>query len=143
MRRGEVIALVGENSSGKTTLAKLLAGLYRPQQGQERWDGRSVTDLDPEELRHAIVVVAQDHTHWPMTAAENIALGDDLTEPGVLPAVRQAAAASGADEVRATLPRGLDTLLDKRFADGRELSGGQWQRLAASRGFYRDAPVLI
>ncbi|MEV0660678.1 ABC transporter ATP-binding protein [Spirillospora sp. NPDC050365] len=141
--RGEIVALVGENGSGKTTLAKILAGLYAPQTGVVRWDDTRVSDLDPEALRRAIAVVAQDHTHWPMTAADNITMGDDLAAAGVRVSVDEAAAAAGADQVIATLPLGLDTLLDKRFADGCELSGGQWQRLAAARGFYRDAPLLI
>jgi len=141
--RGEIVALVGENGSGKTTLAKILAGLYTPQCGQVRWDDVSVTDLDPQVVRHAIAVIAQDHTHWPMNAADNIAMGDDLTDPAVREAVEQAATTSGADHVIATLPHGLHTLLDKRFDGGQELAGGQWQRLAAARGFYRDAPLLI
>ncbi|WP_329243112.1 ABC transporter ATP-binding protein/permease [Actinoallomurus sp. NBC_01490] len=141
--RGEIIALVGENGSGKTTLAKILAGLYTPQAGQVRWDETPVTDLEPQIARRAIAVIAQDHTHWPMNAADNIAMGDDLTAPGVREAVEHAATTSGADQVIATLPNGLDTLLDKRFDGGQELSGGQWQRLAAARGFYRDAPLLI
>ncbi|QFG23459.1 ABC transporter ATP-binding protein [Actinomadura sp. WMMB 499] len=141
--RGEIVALVGENGSGKTTLAKILAGLYEPQDGVVRWDDLRAGDLHPEVLRGAIAVVAQDHTHWPMTAADNITMGDDLDAPGVRAAVGRATAASGADEVVAELPHGLGTLLDKRFADGHELSGGQWQRLAAARGFYRDAPLLI
>ncbi|NDU74907.1 ATP-binding cassette domain-containing protein [Actinomadura sp. DSM 109109] len=143
LARGEIVALVGENGSGKTTLAKILAGLYAPQTGTVRWDGVRVGELEPEALRRAIAVVAQDHTHWPMTAADNITMGDDLAAAGVRAGVDDAAATSGADQVIATLPRGLDTLLDKRFADGCELSGGQWQRLAAARGFYRDAPLLI
>ncbi|MGI5163674.1 ABC transporter ATP-binding protein [Spirillospora sp. CA-253888] len=143
LERGEVVALVGENGSGKTTLAKVLAGLYAPQRGRIRWDGLDAADLDPEVVRRAIAVIAQDHTHWPMTAADNIAMGDDLTVPEARRAVEDAAAVAGADEVIAGLPHGLETLLDKRFADGRELSGGQWQRLAAARGFYRDAPLLI
>ena len=141
--RGEIIALVGENGSGKTTLAKILAGLYTPQAGQIRWDTTPVTDLDPQTLRRAIAVVAQDHTHWPMNAADNIAMGDDPADAQVRQAVEHAAITSGADHVIATLPHGLDTLLDKRFDGGQELSGGQWQRLAAARGFYRDAPLLI
>ncbi|GLZ14576.1 multidrug ABC transporter permease [Actinomadura sp. NBRC 104425] len=143
LRRGEIVALVGENGSGKTTLAKILAGLYTPQGGEVRWDGVRVSDVDPDDLRRAIAVVAQDHTHWPMTAADNIALGDDPDSGPVRRAVEEAAAESGADEVIAKLPHGLATLLDKRFVDGCELSGGQWQRLAAARGFYRDAPLLI
>ncbi|RFU41762.1 ABC transporter ATP-binding protein [Actinomadura logoneensis] len=143
LRRGEVVALVGENGSGKTTLAKILAGLYAPEDGEVRWDDVVVTRLDPEVLRRAIAVVAQDHTHWPMTAADNIAMGDDLGVPAARRAVRAAATASGADEVVDSLPFGYDTLLDKRFDQGQELSGGQWQRLAAARGFYRDAPLLI
>ncbi|WP_018654163.1 ABC transporter ATP-binding protein [Actinomadura flavalba] len=143
LRRGEVVALVGENGSGKTTLAKILAGLYTPQQGRVCWDTTDVAGLDPEHLRRAIAVIAQDHTHWPMTAADNIAMGDPLTDPGVRRAVEQAAATSGAAEVIDELPHGYDTLLDKRFTDGKELSGGQWQRLAAARGFYWTAPLLI
>ncbi|RMI42608.1 ABC transporter ATP-binding protein [Actinomadura harenae] len=143
LERGEVVALVGENGSGKTTLAKILAGLYTPEHGRVRWDDVVVTGLDPEVLRRDIAVVAQDHTHWPMTAADNIAMGDDLRVQAARRAVREAASDSGADEVIDTLPFGYDTLLDKRFAQGQELSGGQWQRLAAARGFYRDAPLLI
>jgi ATP-binding cassette, subfamily B, bacterial len=141
--RGEIVALVGENGSGKTTLAKILAGLYTPQRGQVRWDDTPVADLDPQVVRRAIAVVAQDHTHWPMNTGDNIAMGDDLSDATVRRAVENAAVASGADQVIATLPFGLDTLLDKRFDRGQELSGGQWQRLAAARGFYRDAPLLI
>src|SRR5215213_3314947 len=64
LRRGEVVALVGENGSGKTTLAKILAGLYDPDSGEVRWDGTSLWEVDPEQLRERIAVIAQDHTHW-------------------------------------------------------------------------------
>jgi ATP-binding cassette subfamily B protein len=140
VRRGEIVALVGENGSGKTTLARILAGLYAPDAGEVRWDGLSLRDVAPEELRRRIAVIAQEYTHWPMTARQNITMG--LERDGDR-AVDRAAVASGADEVVAGLPHGYDTLLDRRFAGGEELSGGQWQRLAVARGFYRDAPLLI
>ena len=139
LRRGEVVALVGENGSGKTTLAKVLAGLYDPDDGRVLWDDVSLWQVDPGLLRERIAVIAQDHTHWPMTARQNIIMG----RPDHPEAVDAAIASSGADEVIAELAHGYDTLLDRRFDGGAELSGGQWQRLAAARGFYRDEPLLI
>ena len=139
IRHGEVVALVGENGSGKTTLAKVLAGLYRPDSGAVYWDGTAVADVDPEPLRELIAVIAQDHANWPLTVRHNIVMGR-TADPGRL---AQASAASGADSVIATLPYGYDTLLDRHFKNGAELSGGQWQRIAAARGFYRSAPLLI
>jgi ATP-binding cassette subfamily B protein/ATP-binding cassette subfamily C protein len=139
LRRGEVVALVGENGSGKTTLSKILAGLYDPDEGEVRWDEVSLWQIQPEDLRTRIAVIAQDHTHWPMTARQNIAMGREGTDE----AIEGAAVASGADEVIAELSHGYDTLLDRRFDGGAELSGGQWQRLAVARGFFRDAPLLI
>nr|WP_225993621.1 ATP-binding cassette domain-containing protein [Actinomadura rudentiformis] len=144
LHRGEVIALVGENGSGKTTLAKIMAGLYDPDGGDVRWDGVSLREVDPRTLWERIAVIAQEYTHWPMTARQNITMGrvgadGASTETAVLAAAR----ASGADEVVDGLAHGYDTLLDRRFQDGAELSGGQWQRLAVARGFYRDAPLLI
>jgi len=137
--RGEVIALVGENGSGKTTLAKILAGLYRPGAGAVHWDQTAIADVDPEHLRERIAVIAQDHANWPLTARHNITMGR-AAAPGAL---ASAAAAAGADTVIEGLPRGYDTLLDRQFKDGAELSGGQWQRIAVARGFYRSAPLLI
>ncbi|RFU41891.1 ATP-binding cassette domain-containing protein [Actinomadura logoneensis] len=143
LRRGQIVALVGENGSGKTTLAKIISGLYAPDSGQVRWDDTVVTRLDPDLVRRDIAVVAQDHTHWPMTAADNIVMGDDLTDARVRHRMLAAAADSGADEMIGAFPHAYETLLDKRFEGGQELSGGQWQRLAAARGFYRDAPLLV
>ena len=139
IQRGEVVALVGENGSGKTTLAKILAGLYRPDSGTVRWDQTAIADVDPEPLREQIAVIAQDHANWPLTVRHNITMGR-AADPAELD---RAAAASGADIVIGKLPRGYDTLLDRHFKDGAELSGGQWQRIAAARGFYRSAPLLI
>jgi len=137
--RGEVVALVGENGSGKTTLAKVLAGLYRPEAGTVRWDGTDIAALDGEELRERIAVIAQDHGNWPLSVRDNITMGRPLDGARLA----TAAAASGADTVIGELSRGYDTLLAREFKGGAELSGGQWQRIAAARGFYRTAPLLI
>jgi ATP-binding cassette subfamily B protein/ATP-binding cassette subfamily C protein len=139
IRRGEVIALVGENGSGKSTLAKLLAGLYEPGSGEIRWDDLSIADIGREQLRDRIAVIMQDYTRWPMTALENITMGrprDDRL-------LAMATANAGAERVISSLPNGYDTPLDRRFRGGIEPSGGQWQRIAAARGFYRDGDLLI
>ena len=137
--KGEVIAFVGENGSGKTTLAKILSGLYEPDLGTVSWDDLDLREVDPEQLRLHTAVIAQDHTRWPLTARYNITMGTDKGEAALL----AAAEVAGADEVVAELPNGYRTLLDRRFKDGKELSGGQWQRIAVARGFHRDAPLLI
>jgi ATP-binding cassette subfamily B protein len=139
IKHGEVIAFVGENGSGKTTLAKILSGLYEPDSGTVHWDDIDLREVDPEALRLRTAVIAQDHTRWPLTARYNITMGTDKGDP----ALRAAAAVAGADEVVAELPNGYRTLLDRRFKDGHELSGGQWQRIAVARGFHRDAALLI
>ena len=139
INRGEVIALVGENGSGKTTLAKVLAGLYRPSAGSVRWDEVSIADVDGEPLREQIAVIAQDHGNWPLSVRDNITMGRLLDDTLLTAAV----SASGADTVINELAKGYDTLLAREFKDGAELSGGQWQRIAAARGIYRTAPLLI
>ncbi|GGO28470.1 multidrug ABC transporter permease [Microbispora rosea subsp. aerata] len=139
IERGEVVALVGENGSGKTTLSKILAGLYEPDSGRVRWDDVDLAEVDPDSLRRRIAVIAQDHTRWPLTARHNITMGTEKGEAEVA----RAAEVAGADQVIAELPYGYRTLLDRRFKNGHELSGGQWQRIAVARGFYRDAPLLI
>ncbi|MBB2941706.1 ATP-binding cassette subfamily B protein [Actinoplanes lutulentus] len=142
LRRGQIIALVGENGSGKSTLAAVLAGLYRPQQGTVTWDGVDVNRLHPESLREQIAVVMQEPTRWPFSARLNIAIGRH-DRVASLENVRESARAGDAHEFVMELPREYETLLSRHFTDGADLSGGQWQRLAVSRAFHRDAPLLI
>ena len=142
VRRGEVIALVGENGSGKSTLATLLAGLHRPQHGRITWDGVDTRRFHPDSVRERVAVVMQEPTRWPLSARANITIGRH-ERPASMPHVYAAARAGDAHEFVMELARQYDTLLSRHFTDGADLSGGQWQRLAVSRAFYRDAPLLI
>lgn len=143
IRRGQVVALVGENGSGKSTLAKVITGLYLPDRGRVCWDGVDIAEVDQAELHARVAVVLQNPAEWPMSAEHNIRIGRlERPDPDgrVLSAV---AAQSGADAVVAELPEGWDTVLSRQFQNGRDLSGGQWQRISVARGLYRDAPVLV
>jgi ATP-binding cassette subfamily B protein len=142
VRRGQTIALVGENGSGKSTLAKLLAGLYRPDAGTIAWDGVDLADVDPVSVRERVAVVMQDPTEWPFSARDNVRIGR-YERPSTQGDVEEAARAGDAHPFITELPKGYDTLLSRHFTDGADLSGGQWQRLAVSRAFYRDADLLI
>ncbi|NUR82805.1 MAG: ABC transporter ATP-binding protein [Nonomuraea sp.] len=142
IRRGEIVALVGENGSGKTTLAKLLVGLYMPQSGAVWWDGLTTAQLDRGSLFDHVALVAQDFVQWPFTARVNVTIGRAAREPD--PATLEASAAFGrADEVVERLDAGWDTLLAPEFLGGTMLSGGQWQRIGLARAHYRDAAVVI
>jgi ATP-binding cassette subfamily B protein len=144
VRRGQVVALVGENGSGKTTLAKLIAGLYRPTSGVIRWDGTDTAELDPGATGAQVAVMTQDWWKFPFTAGQNIRIGrHDRPSDQAGPSLEDAARAAAAHDMIEGLPFGYDTLLDREFKDGHDLSGGQWQRLVAARGLYRDARLLI
>ena len=142
IQAGQTIALVGENGSGKSTLAAMIAGLRVPNAGAITWNGRSLEEYDAGELRARIAVVTQEYHRWPFTAATNIALGDADGEADA-PRIEAAAARAVAHRMITELPHGYETLLDRTFAKGQDLSSGQWQRITAARGFYRTADLLI
>jgi ATP-binding cassette subfamily B protein len=139
---GQVVAIVGANGAGKSTLLKLLCRFYDPHAGAIAFDGRDIRDLPIEELRQMITVLFQWPVPYQASAAQNITFGDVGMANGTAQ-LEFAARSAGAHEVIATLPRGYDTVLGKWFADGTELSVGQWQRLALARAFFRQAPILI
>ncbi|CCG01344.1 ABC transporter ATP-binding protein [Blastococcus saxobsidens] len=142
IRRGQVVALVGENGSGKTTVAKIVACLYPPTQGTMRWDGRDIGEMEPARIRRSVAVIFQDFVRYQLTARENIDLsGPD--EQSDQPRVEVAAHRAGAAPFIERLPEGYDTLLGKEFAGGVDLSVGQWQRVALARALFRDAPLVV
>ncbi|MFK4150257.1 ABC transporter ATP-binding protein [Streptomyces sp. NPDC004065] len=141
LRQGEVTALVGFNGSGKSTLSKLISGLYLPTEGQVLWDGVPTGDAEPRALWKQVALVPQTYARWPLTVRENITLGQPTARGDA--AVSEACEAAGADEVVDKLGAGLDTLLAREWLNGEELSGGQWQRIALGRAFFRQAGLLV
>jgi len=155
---GERIALVGENGAGKTTITKLLARLYDPTEGRILLDGIDLRDYDLASLREAIGVIFQDFVRYDMRFDENVGVGEIEGVTGYLAAVRDAseaevpappAALVDASErslASALLPRftrGYRQMLGRRFDDGVDLSGGEWQKVALARAYMREAQLLI
>lgn len=139
---GEKLALVGENGAGKTTLVKLMARLYEPTEGRILVDGVDIRDLSLPELRNQIGIIFQDYIRFQLKASENIAIGNikALEENN---RIKEAAQKSLADTVVETLPEKYEQMLGKRFMNGVDLSGGQWQKIALARAYMRDAQLLI
>ncbi|MEU1947048.1 ATP-binding cassette domain-containing protein [Streptomyces sp. NPDC020125] len=141
LRRGEILAIVGENGSGKSTLAKLITGILLADKGRVLWDGTDLAQADPDAVWKRTALVPQNFACWPLRARENITLGQPKTFDDT--PVWQAVDAVGMREAVEKLPRRLDTLLARELFGGAELSGGQWQRLVCGRALYRRTPLLI
>jgi ATP-binding cassette, subfamily B, bacterial len=140
---GSSLALVGENGSGKTTLIKLLTRLYAPSSGRICLDGQDLAEWEESALRERIGVIFQDFARYQMLVGENVGAGDERFFEDEA-RWRDAAHKGQASEFIDTLPAGYHTQLGKWFRDGRELSGGQWQKIALSRAFMRTrADILV
>jgi ATP-binding cassette subfamily B protein len=143
IKRGESLALVGENGSGKTTLIKLLTRLYKPTYGRVLLDGRDLQEWDPKVLRRRVGVIFQDFVRYQLMVGENVGAGD-VREFENRARWAEAALQGKAAPFIEDMPKQYDTQLGKWFKDGRELSGGQWQKVALSRAFMRaDADILV
>ena len=142
LQKGEKLALVGENGAGKTTLVKLLARLYKPTEGRILLDGKDLDAYNLGDLRQNIGIIFQDYIRFQMKASENIAIGN-IENRIELDIIKDAAKKSLADTVINNLPGEYEQVLGKRFAEGVELSGGQWQKIALGRAYMRDAQLLI
>ena len=140
---GESLAIVGENGSGKTTLIKLLTRLYAPTEGRILVDGLDLQEWDTNAIREKIGVIFQDFARYQLIVGENIGIGDvDNIDDGNQ--IEEAARKGMADEFVRDLPLDYQTQLGTWFKDGKELSGGQWQKIALSRAFMRSkADILI
>ena len=139
---GKVVAVVGVNGAGKSTLVKLLCRFYDPSSGAIEIDGININAFDPAELRRNLSVHFQFPVYYHETAKANIEFGDITREPTEIE-LFTAAETAGADEFIGKLPQKYQTMLGRHFVDGQELSGGQWQRIALARAYYRKAPILI
>ena len=139
---GERIALVGENGAGKTTLVKLLARLYDPSEGRILLDGVDLREYDVDSVRRNVGVIFQDFVRYDFVLRENIAVGNIAAREDAA-RIETAAQRSLADTVAARLTGRYDQMLGRRFENGVDLSGGEWQKVALARAYMRDAQLLI
>jgi ATP-binding cassette, subfamily B, bacterial len=139
---GERLALIGENGQGKTTIVKLVTRLYDPTEGQILLDGIDLREYDLDDLHREIGVIFQDFMRYEMTARDNIAVGR-VEEVNNLPLLQEAARKSLADRTIERLPDKYEQMLGRRFEQGIDLSGGEWQKVALARAYLRDAQLLI
>ena len=141
LRRGEIVAMVGENGCGKSTLMRLVTGILLADKGVVTWDGADLAGADPHSVWARTGLVPQDFAQWPLRVRENVTLGQPRTANDDL--VWESLDAVGMRGPVADLPHGLDTLLARELFGGVELSGGQFQRVACSRALYRGPAVLV
>ncbi len=142
IRAGEVVALVGENGAGKTTIVKLLSRLYEPTEGRILLDGVDLREYSLEDLQTRVGVIFQDFVRFEFSAGDNIAVGR-ISERTDTSRISDAASRALADQVIARLPAGYSQRLGRRFDDGVDLSGGEWQKIAIARAYMRDAAILV
>lgn len=142
IKKGEIIALVGPNGAGKSTLVRLLCRLYDPDSGSVKYDGSDIRNIDPEVYRKHFSVVFQDFMLYNLTAGENIRMGN-IEEKSPDGRIKASATTTGIHELIDNLPNGYETVIGNLFDDSRELSWGEWQKIALARALFRDAPVLI
>lgn len=142
LKQGEKMAFVGENGAGKTTLTKLILRFYEPTSGQIFLDGIDISKFDKAEYQKMFGVIFQDFIKYSFSAGENIAVGN-IEEREDQDKISQSAELSLADEVVEELPKGYQQQLGKRFTDGVELSGGQWQKIALARAYMKNAQFII
>lgn len=142
LKAGETLALVGENGAGKTTIVKLLARLYDPSVGRITIDGVDLKDMSPREIHAHLGVIFQDFIRYSFTARDNIGVGR-IEDRGDQARIDEAAEQSLADAVIAKLPKGYDQQLGRLFKQGRDLSGGEWQKVAIARSYMRDSELII
>jgi ATP-binding cassette subfamily B protein len=139
---GRAIAVVGENGAGKTTLVKLLCGMYAPTAGRILLDGTDLAQIDLGAWRERVSATFQDFVRFHLALRESVGVGD-LPRLGDEQGVRSALDRAGGGSLEAELADGLATQVGGRYTGGRELSGGQWQRLALARGLMRERPLLV
>ncbi len=139
---GKIVAIVGVNGAGKTTILKLLCRFYDPQAGSIELDGINVRDLAPKELWRLITVLFQFPVQYHASGRQNIAMGD-LSVDMDMANIEAAAKSAGAHETIMRLPQGYDSVLGKQFLNGAELSGGEWQRVALARAYIRSSQIIL
>lgn len=142
IKSGEKIALVGENGAGKSTIIKLLLRFYDVTEGEITINGTNIKNIDLNAWQGRIGALFQDFIKYQFTLKENVIYGD-LEKQDDLKAIHDALKKSGANNFLHTLPKRIDNVVGKMFDNGIDLSGGQWQKLALARAFFRDAPILI